>query len=100
MSTLPKANEQNRNSSPEIADQVKRRYSLLGLKEDIDPNKKQDASDKGSDGLPNIVFGKFSSVQGLLQNNQRWAQNVSSTHPGYFEKLSAQQSPKVLWIGW
>ena len=35
----------------------------------------------------------------LLQNNRRWAQDMLSEDPSFFQRLSQQQSPKYLWIG-
>lgn len=35
----------------------------------------------------------------LFQQNRRWAQDRLEAQPDFFQKLSAQQSPKYLWIG-
>lgn len=35
----------------------------------------------------------------FLDNNRRWAERISRERPGFFERLAAQQSPEVLWIG-
>ena len=35
----------------------------------------------------------------LLDNNRRWAQNVTARDPQFFSSLVAQQSPRYLWIG-
>jgi carbonic anhydrase len=35
----------------------------------------------------------------LFENNRRWARRMVERDPGFFESLSAQQSPKYLWIG-
>ncbi len=35
----------------------------------------------------------------LLENNRRWAKQVTERDPGFFESLSRQQAPKYLWIG-
>jgi carbonic anhydrase len=35
----------------------------------------------------------------LFDNNRKWAADVSAAHPGFFEKLAAQQAPSYLWIG-
>lgn len=35
----------------------------------------------------------------LFDNNRGWAQRVASDHPGFFARLSDQQSPEYLWIG-
>ncbi|RRD41234.1 carbonate dehydratase [Comamonadaceae bacterium OH3737_COT-264] len=40
-----------------------------------------------------------SSLQHLLDANHAWAEQVAREKPGFFEKLSHQQSPKYLWIG-
>ena len=38
-------------------------------------------------------------LQHLIDNNRLWAERVEQQHPGFFKELSAQQSPKYLWIG-
>nr|AQQ75183.1 hypothetical protein [uncultured bacterium] len=35
----------------------------------------------------------------LFDNNRAWARGITTRHPRFFEALSAQQSPKYLWIG-
>lgn len=35
----------------------------------------------------------------LFDNNRQWARDVEVENPGFFEKLSRQQSPQYLWIG-
>jgi carbonic anhydrase len=35
----------------------------------------------------------------LFVNNRRWAARTEERHPGFFGELSAQQSPRYLWIG-
>jgi carbonic anhydrase len=35
----------------------------------------------------------------LFDNNRRWAAATERRHPGFFGELSAQQSPRYLWIG-
>jgi carbonic anhydrase len=35
----------------------------------------------------------------LFDSNRQWAKDILKTHPDFFRKLSAQQSPKYLWIG-
>jgi carbonic anhydrase len=35
----------------------------------------------------------------LFSNNRAWARRVSGADPGFFERLSRQQSPRYLWIG-
>ena len=39
------------------------------------------------------------SISGLLEGNNRWASTIKANDPGYFEKLSQSQDPKILWIG-
>ena len=38
-------------------------------------------------------------IDHLLQRNQAWAERINAEDPGFFERLSAQQLPKYLWIG-
>jgi carbonic anhydrase len=35
----------------------------------------------------------------LFENNRRWVSEMNTKHPGFFEKLSQQQTPQYLWIG-
>src|SRR6478752_7607062 len=35
----------------------------------------------------------------LFENNRRWVEQRISSDPGFFQKLSRQQTPKYLWIG-
>jgi carbonic anhydrase len=35
----------------------------------------------------------------LLENNRRWAEQIKSQDPAFFETLSQQQSPHYLWVG-
>jgi carbonic anhydrase len=35
----------------------------------------------------------------LFENNRRWVAEMNAKHPGFFQKLSQQQSPEYLWIG-
>ncbi len=35
----------------------------------------------------------------LIENNRRWSDQIRKDDPGFFEKLSRQQSPEYLWIG-
>lgn len=39
------------------------------------------------------------SSKNLLEKNRQWAARIKADDPGFFEKLSAQQSPEYLWIG-
>jgi len=38
-------------------------------------------------------------LQGLLDNNRRWAADTTSRDPDFFRRLSTQQAPDYLWIG-
>lgn len=38
-------------------------------------------------------------LQHLLDHNRRWAAQVESDRPGFFTRLSQQQSPRYMWIG-
>ena len=38
-------------------------------------------------------------LEDLLKNNREWAEQVRRDDPGFFKRLSSQQSPKYLWIG-
>ena len=35
----------------------------------------------------------------LFANNRKWVAKMKITYPGFFEKLSQQQTPRYLWIG-
>jgi carbonic anhydrase len=35
----------------------------------------------------------------LIRNNREWARRITERDAGFFESLSAQQSPRYLWIG-
>jgi len=35
----------------------------------------------------------------LFAQNRAWAESVERAHPGFFEELALQQSPRYLWIG-
>jgi carbonic anhydrase len=39
------------------------------------------------------------SLQHLFDNNREWAKAVEEKHPGFFNELQHQQTPKYLWIG-
>ena len=39
------------------------------------------------------------SLDGLFTNNRAWAKRITERDPSFFQALSAQQSPKYLWIG-
>ena len=39
------------------------------------------------------------STQDLFARNREWSQDIRRTKPKFFETLSAQQSPRYLWIG-
>ena len=38
-------------------------------------------------------------LDGLLESNRRWAARTEAREPGFFTRLSKQQSPKYMWIG-
>ena len=35
----------------------------------------------------------------LFDSNRRWAARTEARDPGFFTRLSKQQSPKYMWIG-
>jgi len=35
----------------------------------------------------------------IFQNNKKWAEDIRSSDPDFFKKLSKSQSPEYLWIG-
>jgi carbonic anhydrase len=35
----------------------------------------------------------------LFANNRNWVEKMTTTYPGFFERLSQQQAPRYLWIG-
>ena len=39
------------------------------------------------------------SIQDLIENNRKWAQEISEKDPDFFPTLAKQQSPEYLWIG-
>jgi carbonic anhydrase len=39
------------------------------------------------------------SLPNLFENNRRWAEEIKTEDPHFFEKLSSQQQPEYLWIG-
>ena len=41
----------------------------------------------------------MSDLSHLLDNNRKWAADVTAAHPGFFQGLVAQQAPEYLWIG-
>ncbi len=41
----------------------------------------------------------MSKLHQLFENNQAWAAEIQEREPGFFMKLSRQQSPEYLWIG-
>ena len=38
-------------------------------------------------------------LERMMANNQAWAAQVERDNPGFFSRLSKQQTPRVLWIG-
>lgn len=41
----------------------------------------------------------MSDLEQLLKNNREWAERIKREDPGFFKRLSQQQSPRYLWIG-
>lgn len=41
----------------------------------------------------------MSDLDELLRNNRQWAERIKQEDPGFFKRLSQQQSPRYLWIG-
>jgi carbonic anhydrase len=41
----------------------------------------------------------MNELDGLLENNRRWAAATNTREPGFFTRLAKQQSPKYMWIG-
>jgi len=41
----------------------------------------------------------MAELKKLFENNRHWAQGQLEADPSFFERLSAQQTPKYLWIG-
>lgn len=41
----------------------------------------------------------MSDLHYLFENNAKWAEQIKSEDPKFFEKLSKQQNPELLWIG-
>lgn len=39
------------------------------------------------------------SLTNLIERNRAWSEKITNQDPDFFRKLSAQQSPKYLWIG-
>ncbi len=39
------------------------------------------------------------NLKHLFDNNKLWSENLEKMNPGFFEKLSTQQTPEYLWIG-
>jgi carbonic anhydrase len=39
------------------------------------------------------------TLENLIANNRRWAQDTVRADPDFFRRLAAQQAPKYLWIG-
>ena len=42
---------------------------------------------------------KADDIQGLFDNNRKWAERVEREDPGFFARLAHQQKPGYLWIG-
>ena len=41
----------------------------------------------------------MNELEKLLSNNREWAERIKLEDPGFFKRLSQQQSPRYLWIG-
>lgn len=41
----------------------------------------------------------MSDIKQLLQNNEQWSEELKSSDPEFFNKLSERQKPEYLWIG-
>jgi carbonic anhydrase len=41
----------------------------------------------------------MSSLSHLLDRNRRWSLDIRAREPDFFQRLTAQQNPKYLWIG-
>jgi carbonic anhydrase len=41
----------------------------------------------------------LTTLPALFDNNRRWAAGMEARRPGFFHELTAQQSPRYLWIG-
>ena len=41
----------------------------------------------------------MSSLSHLFESNRAWARKITEREPGFFQELSAQQTPRYLWIG-
>ena len=39
------------------------------------------------------------TLKPLFENNREWARKIAEEQPGFFEELSRQQAPEILWIG-
>jgi carbonic anhydrase len=53
-------------------------------------------------GIPSGILLTLEDMEKLIslfENNRQWAKDIRKANPGFFEKLSKQQSPKYLWIG-
>jgi carbonic anhydrase len=41
----------------------------------------------------------MTDLEHLLRNNREWAERIKHEDPGFFKRISQQQSPRYLWIG-
>ena len=41
----------------------------------------------------------MADLREVLENNQRWAEAMRAQDPGFFERLVAIQTPRIMWIG-
>src|SRR5436190_1115501 len=42
---------------------------------------------------------RMPDAKDLLDNNVRWASQITTRDPEFFQRLAAQQTPRYLWIG-
>jgi len=42
---------------------------------------------------------KMKELPNLIENNKKWASEISASSPDFFSRLVAQQAPEYLWIG-
>jgi len=63
-------------------------------------NEKTEAQEKQPILPPRIRFSHGEKgLTELLTRNREWAAKLTAENPDFFEKLSKQQNPKILWIG-
>lgn len=50
-------------------------------------------------GTPSPPLKEFNNMTALLENNRKWALQMTRQNPNFFSSLSLLQAPKLLWIG-